>query len=207
MKVKVCGMKDAGNVASVASLKPDYMGFIFYKPSPRCCQPLDPAVVKSLPEGIEPVMVCVDMPEEEILKNVERYGFKTVQLHGHEEPELCFSLRSRGLKVVKALGMRSVESLDILRDFEGAVDLFLLDTMCATKGGSGRKFDWSILDAYDLDTDFWLSGGIGPQDGEAIRNIHHPHFKGIDLNSRFETAPGIKDADLLSTFFNVLNRN
>lgn len=197
-------MRDAGNIAAIASLKPDYMGFIFYKPSPRCCEGLDPETLRSLPEGVEPVMVSVDMTEAEVMATAQRYGFHTVQLHGHESPEMCFSLRSRGLHVVKAMGMRSAESIENLREFEGAVDAFLLDTLSAAKGGSGRKFDWTILDAYDLDEDFYLSGGIGPEDAGAILSLHHPKFKGIDLNSRFEISPGMKDPELLRRFLDLL---
>lgn len=204
MKIKVCGMKDAENIKEVAALGPDYMGFIFYERSPRYCGGLAPAVVKSLRENVKPVMVSVDLTEDEIMKIVDRYGFGIVQLHGHETPELCFSLRSRGLKVVKAAGMRSAASLDILREYGGAVDAFLLDTLCVTKGGSGKKFDWSILEAYDLPEDFYLSGGIGPQDAEALKALNHPRFVGIDLNSRFETEPGVKDVELLRKFINEI---
>ncbi|MDE5881198.1 MAG: phosphoribosylanthranilate isomerase [Muribaculaceae bacterium] len=204
MKIKVCGMKDAENIKEVTALGPDYMGFIFYERSPRYCGGMAPAVVKGLPDNVKPVMVSVDMTEDEIMRIAERYGFGIVQLHGHELPELCFSLRSRGLKVVKAAGMRSASNLDILREYGGAVDAFLLDTLCAAKGGSGRKFDWSILDAYDLPEDFYLSGGIGPQDVESVKQLHHPRFVGIDLNSRFETSPGIKDVDMLRKFINEI---
>lgn len=197
-------MRDAENIQEVAALSPDYMGFIFYERSPRYCGGLTPTVVKGLPENVKPVMVSVDMTEDEIMRVVERYGFGIVQLHGHEMPELCFSLRSRGLKVVKAAGMRTASNLDILREYGGAVDAFLLDTLCAAKGGSGRKFDWSILDAYDLSEDFYLSGGIGSQDTEALKVLSHPRFVGIDLNSRFETAPGIKDVELLCKFINEI---
>lgn len=200
MKIKICGMRDAENVKEVAALEPDYMGFIFYDKSSRYCGGIDPAIVKGLPDEVEPVMVTVNMDEEDIIKIAERYGFRTIQLHGHETPELCFSLRSRGMKVVKAAGIRSAESLELLEEYEGAVDAFLLDTYCSTKGGSGRKFDWSILKSYDLDVDFLLSGGIGPQDAEVVKKFDHPRFAGIDLNSRFETSPAVKDTGLLDDF-------
>lgn len=199
-------MRDAGNITEVAKLRPDFMGFIFFKHSPRCCEGINPKEIRKLPEEVKPVMVSVDMTEDEILRDVERYGFPIVQLHGHESPELCFSLRNRGLKVLKAMGMRSAESIENLKDFEGAVDAFLLDTLCPGKGGSGKKFDWGILDAYDLNEDFYLSGGIGPQDAEALLALSHPKFKGIDLNSRFETAPGIKDLALLRQFLGEIRR-
>ncbi len=206
MKVKVCGMRDAENIAEVASFSPDYLGFIFYKPSPRCCEGLDQNVVASLPRGIEPVMVSVNMAEEEVKSIAKRYGFHTVQLHGNESPKMCNNLRNSGLTVIKAMGISSEESLKVLHKYAGAVDFFLLDTKTPSKGGSGKKFDWSILDAYNLEEPFMLSGGIGPEDAEAILTLSHPTFIGIDLNSRFEISPGIKNAPLLQEFLNKIHK-
>lgn len=197
-------MRDAGNVREVMALSPDYMGFIFYERSPRCCIGISPVVVKGLPDTTTPVMVSVDMGEEEIMRLADLYGFCNLQLHGHETPELCFSLRNRGMRVIKAAGIRSSESLEVLREYEGAVDIFLLDTFCPDRGGSGRKFDWDILESYDLGVDFWLSGGIGPSDAGVIKTLRHPRFVGIDINSRFEISPGVKDAEKLRVFFNEL---
>lgn len=206
MKVKICGMRDAQNIGEVAALKPDYMGFIFYEPSPRNCFGIDRAIIASLPDGVEPVMVAVDMTEDEILTTAGHYGFHTVQLHGKESSKMCRSLHSKGFKVMKAIGIHSVESLKTLKEYEGSVDCFLLDTLTPTKGGSGRKFDWSILDSYNLNEPFWLSGGISPDDAEAILAIRHTKFEGIDLNSRFESSPGIKNAPLLHQFLSLLHK-
>ncbi len=205
MKVKVCGMRDAKNITEVAALSPDYLGFIFYKPSPRCCNDIDPEVIESLPNGIEPVMVSVNMAEEEVKSVAKQYGFRTVQLHGNESPEMCQNLRNSGMTVIKAMGMSSEESLKALHKYGGAVDFFLLDTKTPSKGGSGKKFDWSILEVYNLDEPFLLSGGIGPDDAEAILSITHPKFIGIDLNSRFEISPGLKNASLLKLFLNKIH--
>lgn len=207
MKVKICGMREEVNVADIASLRPDYMGFIFYESSPRNCIGIPPSLIGSLPEGIEPVMVTVDLPEDELISIADLYGFRTVQLHGKESPEMCRSLRSRGFNVIKALGMRSAESINALHEYEDTVDLLLLDTLTPSKGGSGKKFDWSILDAYDLKVPFILSGGIGPTDAEAILALKHPKFEGIDLNSRFESSPGVKNASLLHQFLTQIKIN
>lgn len=204
MKIKICGMRDADNITEIASLGPNYMGFIFYEPSPRNCIGIDPAIIASLPDGVEPVMVAVDMMEDEILTTATRYGFHTVQLHGKELPEMCSRLKDSGIKVIKAIGMHSSESLDLLKNYEGSVDFFLLDTFSTSKGGSGKKFDWSILDAYNLHEPFILSGGISPGDAEAILAFHHPKFEGIDLNSRFELSPGVKNPTLLYKFLTRL---
>lgn len=205
MKVKVCGMRDARNVKEVAALHPDYMGFIFYAPSSRSCIGIEPDIIGNLPKETEPVMVTVDMAEDDILKIAERYGFKTLQLHGKESPEMCSRLRSKGFRVVKAYGIQSSESIKELEKYSGKVDVFLFDTACASKGGSGKKFDWEILNSYNLDEDFWLSGGIGPEDAEALKELKHPRFAGIDLNSRFETSPALKDPELLKTFLTKIS--
>lgn len=207
MKVKVCGMKNAGNIAAIVSLKPDYLGFIFHNPSPRNCIGMDPAITTSQPKDVEPVMVSVDMTEDGLLTTAQQYGFRTMQLHGNEAPEMCRRLRSKGFRIIKAIGMHSTESLKSLQLYEGAVDMFLLDTFTPSKGGSGKKFDWSILDAYDMNEPFMLSGGIGPEDGESILAIRHPKFEGIDLNSRFESSPGIKNVTLLKNFLSLIRSN
>lgn len=199
-------MTDADNIRKIAALHPDYLGFIFYKPSPRNCIGIEPRIISTLPDGIEPVMVSVDMTEGEVLSVANSYGFRAVQLHGKESPEMCQNLRNSGLKVIKALGMQTEESLNKLKSYEGAVDLFLLDTYTPTKGGSGEKFDWSILEEYDLNTPFMLSGGIGAEDGDAILNLHHLKFEGIDLNSRFETSPGLKNTQLLKQFLSKIKK-
>lgn len=204
LKIKICGMKDARNIQDIANLMPDYMGFIFYPRSPRCCDGLDPEIVKILPEGIVTVAVTVDETEEEILSHVAKYGFKAIQLHGSESPELCRRLKDKGLIVLKAISINGSESLDKISSYEGCVDMFVFDTASRAKGGSGRKFDWELLKSAPVHTPFLLSGGIGPDDLEAVESISLPYLEGIDLNSRFETCPGVKDVSLLSGFISGL---
>lgn len=204
MKIKVCGMRDVYNISEVASLNPDYMGFIFYPPSPRYCSNLNPDFVKLLSPDIISVAVTVDVSEDDIVGLVEKYGFKAVQLHGKETPELCNRLRRRGIKVFKAISVKGTESVECIRNYEGSVDLFVFDTATVSKGGSGKKFEWSILESADIHTDFLLSGGIGPEDVENVLRFHHQHLIGVDLNSRFEVAPGIKDVGLLRRFIGQL---
>ncbi len=200
LQIKICGMKDANNIREVVTLMPDYMGFIFYSRSPRCCVGLDPEVVKNLPKEITPVAVTVDETEEEIVYHVVKYGFKAIQLHGDESPELCLRLKELGLFVIKAIPIRDEESLNKISGFEGCVDMFVFDTASHVKGGSGKKFDWALLNKLHLHTPFLLSGGIGPEDREVLKSLHHPYLKGIDINSRFESSPGIKNVSLLRNF-------
>ena len=201
MKIKVCGMREPENIADVARLKPDFMGFIFYPPSPRHALPaLDASMIASLPEGITPVAVTVNMKEEDLLVLAEEHGFRAFQLHGNEDPGLCRSLRDKGFIVIKAFGVRNEEDFQDLDRYSGCVDYFLFDTATESKGGSGRKFDWDLLSRYNLPEPFLLSGGISSGDAEEISRIIHPRFSGIDLNSRFEIAPALKDASLLNRF-------
>lgn len=206
MKIKVCGMREASNVAEIGDEHPDYMGFIFYAPSPRDCSGMHPDVLKNLPDGVEPVAVTVNMKPETVMQLVERYGFRTVQLHGDESPDDCRILHEKGLTVFKAIGIKGEESLKSLPDYQGYADMFVFDTSAASRGGTGRKFDWNLLHNYTGDTPFLLSGGIGPEDVELVRGIRHPSFAGIDLNSRFEISPAKKDVDLIRKIFKEIRK-
>lgn len=200
MVIKVCGMKEPSNIRDVASLHPMLMGFIFHRESPRDASGLDPDVVKSLPEFIRPVGVFVDRPVEEVAATAVRYGIGRVQLHGSESPEECARLRSAGLKVYKAIAVGDEVDWEKYRRYEEAVDLFVLDKKTSSGGGSGKKFDWSLLDDYHLAVPYLLGGGIGPDDIAAIVGAMRPGMAGIDINSRFESAPGIKDLHRLVKF-------
>lgn len=200
MVIKVCGMREPSNIRDVASLHPMLMGFIFHPASPRDASDLDPAVVKSLPEFIKPVGVFVDRPVGEVAATARRYGIGRVQLHGSESPEECSRLRGLGFKVYKAIAVGDDIDWPLLRRYEGAVDLFVFDKKTPAGGGSGEKFDWSLLDGYGLGVPYLLGGGIGPGDVAAIVGAMRPGMAGIDINSRFESAPGVKDLQRLVKF-------
>lgn len=206
MIIKVCGMRDRDNVRYVASLTPMLMGFIFYDKSPRSAIGIDPAVIGELPEYIRPVAVFVNASTDEITAVTDRYGFKIVQLHGDEPPEMCDTLRNRGLTVFKAVGISSAEDLDRAKAYDGHADLLVLDTKTASRGGSGLKFSWDLLKDYRCPTPYLLSGGIGPGDVDAIVGAMRPGMAGIDINSRFETAPGVKDVAALTKFILSLRK-
>lgn len=200
MRVKVCGMNFPDNVLAVDALGVDSLGFVFYPNSPRC--------VATPPEKLPPtrakrVGVFVDQDEDEILSAVGRYGLDGVQLHGAESPDFCRRLRGSlppGTLLVKAVGVASSEDLTTALAYEEVADGLLFDTRCATHGGSGRRFDWSLLSRYRGNLPFLLSGGLGPGDEERVRSFHHPRCQGVDLNSRFELSPGIKDVAVLARF-------
>lgn len=153
-----------------------------------------------------------DMPQN-IITAVYNYHLSYVQLHGDESPVMIDNLRRTlvpdivpQIKIIKAISVSNAEDLKCCEQYEGHVDLFLFDTKCKGYGGSGQKYDWSVLEAYTGQTPFLLSGGIGPGDADRLRDFHHPQCVGIDLNSKFETAPGMKDINLLQNFLHQLNK-
>ena len=203
MIVKVCGMSDAVNIRLAEQLNIDWMGFIFYPPSPRYVERRP----DYLPQLQRRVGVFVNADEAFILSRISLFGLQLLQLHGHETPRQCRSLReATGLSVIKAFSVKSAADVAETRHYEGAADYFLFDTPTPGVGGSGRSFDHSLLDHYTGATPFLLSGGLGPNSADNILSLHHPQMVGIDLNSRFETAPGIKSIHRLQQFLQSLGQ-
>ena len=221
--IKVCGMRDAQNIREVAALGVNLIGLIFYPKSPRYVKSpnslnsLTPLPLSQgegsnmLDKQYKTVGVFVnDMPQN-IVTAVYNYHLSYVQLHGDESPVMIDNLRRTlvpdivpQIKIIKAISISNAEDLKRCEQYEGHVDLFLFDTKCKGYGGSGQQYDWSVLEAYTGQTPFLLSGGIGPEDAERIHDFHHPRCIGIDLNSKFETAPGMKDVEMLKKFINSL---
>lgn len=201
IKIKVCGMRDPENLELLCSLGPDYVGFIFYSESKRYVghRP-DPLLFNLVPPGIQKVGVFVNEQLDAIIKRFEEHGLDLVQLHGHESPEFCRELTDAGIPLIKALAPDSS-----LFDYAGVVQFFLFDTPAATWGGTGKKFDWDLLKGRSIPVPFLMSGGIGPRDVEAIRQIRQENFVGVDVNSRFELSPGLKDIGQLERFMKELS--
>lgn len=200
LSIKVCGMKDPANIKAVAQLAPTLMGFIFYDRTPRDASGLEPDTIAKLPGEVCPVAVFVNAPREFIGETIAKYGFRTIQLHGNESPAECRYWRAQGLKVMKAIPIGGPADIALAHEYEGAVDAFVFDTRSDKPGGSGKRFDWSLLEDYLSSTPYLLSGGIGPDDLPAILNAIRPEMMGIDINSRFESSPGVKDTALLTHF-------
>ena len=206
MITKVCGMCQAENVQAVAETGIQWMGFIFYAPSPRCLlrDPAEAGRVRQLitADTFRPkrVGVFVNQSQEEILALAQTYALDYLQLHGHESPDFCYTLHKRGYALIKAFSIATAEDLAHTADYAGRVDYFLFDTKTPLKGGSGEQFDWSVLQSYDGATPFLLSGGIGPDDARRVRAFSHPRCIGIDVNSKFEKEPAFKDVDMLRKF-------
>jgi phosphoribosylanthranilate isomerase len=198
MMIKVCGMREADNIREVERLGIDLMGFIFWPKSSRYVSER-PAY---LPESCKRVGVFVDEAPEQIKRIAEDYALDYIQLHGHETPEQISHLLPLAprLSLVKAFNIATADDFAITEAYEGVVDCFLFDTKGKCVGGNGEKFDWRVLDDYAGKTPFILSGGIGPDDAGRVNNFHHPQCIGIDLNSRFESAPALKDVQEISRF-------
>lgn len=204
MIIKVCGNAHAENIEAVGQLTPMLMGFIFYEGSPRSACGLDPAVVRALPSFVRPVGVFVDADEKEIVETCRRYGIRIVQLHGrHETPALAHRLRQHCLTIFRAVAPNPAapDPWEHIAPWAAAADMLVIDTPSDTlHGGTGKKWDWSLLASYPFATPYLISGGIGPDDIPAIVAAMRPPMAGIEVNSRFETAPGVKDLNLLIRF-------
>ena len=198
MIVKVCGMRDAENIRQLEALGIDWMGMIFWPKSKRYVS-MPPVY---LPQHMRKVGVFVDASLDAIRQHVEDYHLDIVQLHGQESPETLKALKP--LTLIKALNIATPEDLQKTEPYEGLADYFLFDTKGESVGGNGEKFDWSVLDNYQGKTPFLLSGGIGSEDAEVVKTFHHPKCIGIDLNSRFETEPGLKDITKLKQFLEAI---
>ena len=200
MVYKVCGMRNAENIREVSALGIDLMGFIFWPKSSRYVA--EPP--SYLPTDCKRVGVFVDASLEDIRQHIHDYQLDIVQLHGHESPEFAKALKPA--IIIKAFNIATAEDLKQTKPYEGIADYFLFDTKAQLPGGSGEQFDWSVLSQYEGTTPFLLSGGIGPDDAERIKTFHHERCIGIDLNSRFELAPALKDVHQLKEFLKKVKR-
>jgi len=199
-------MKYPENIQAIAALKPDLIGFIFYPKSPRYAEPLDASVLNSLPPTIKKIGVFVNENLENILTIAYKYKLDGIQLHGAELVNMCRELKRLGYIVIKAFPVAEASPPPVTKAYEGVCDYFLFDTKTEGYGGSGVKFNWKMLNEYVGETPFLLSGGIASDDAEAIQKIEHLKFAGIDLNSKFEVKPGLKNVDLLKGFIQQFQR-
>jgi phosphoribosylanthranilate isomerase len=205
MKIKICGMRDAQNIAEASELSPDIMGFIFYPNSPRYAGlVLEPDTTTRIPASIKKAGVFVNADFDAIAEMIVKYSLDIVQLHGSESPDLCHRLKENGVGVIKAFSIRDVKTFLQCTEYTDVTDYFLFDTLTPDYGGSGLRFEWKILQYYNLDHPFFLSGGIGPADVGDIMKISHPALYGIDINSKFESVPGLKDINTSKKFISEI---
>lgn len=197
-------MKYQENIKDVASLQPDYLGFIFHEPSPRHFEDIIPEI----PNSIKKVGVFVDEKIEFIARQIENYQLNTVQLHGHESVEMCRILKASNIEVIKVFSIKDQFDFSVLEPYEEVCDYFLFDTKGKLPGGNGYAFDWSVLNAYPSTKPFFLSGGIGLSEIKNIKEFQNSNASkycfAIDVNSKFEIEPGLKNSEELKVFINKL---
>ena len=198
MKLKICGMKYTDNIIEIGALLPDYMGFIFWKKSPRYFDGTIPELIKT----IKKTGVFVNETVENIFAKINKYDLQAVQLHGKESVEFCLELKNKielkidhKIEIIKVFSVGENFDFEILKPFENVCDYFLFDTEGKLPGGNGTAFNWNILENYKSEKPFFLSGGIGIEDIPIIKKLKLPIY-GIDINSKFEIEPGLKNVEL-----------
>jgi phosphoribosylanthranilate isomerase len=207
-------MKNPENIACLAKLNPDYLGLIFYQASKRFVSNPDTLVLNSLPSSIKLTGVFVDENLEEVLKLAQKYNLSAIQLHGsesvaycqHLKNELSKSMPSKNMELLKAFGLATSFDFGLLKPFNDTVDYFLFDTKTTEYGGSGLTFDWRILEGYSEEKPFFLSGGLSPENIQEVLNLDLKHLFGLDLNSKFEIEPGLKDLESIKIAFDLIRK-
>ena len=207
--IKVCGMRDTTNIAELAQLPIDYMGFILYPKSLRYIFKTQNAIRAVLPKTIQKTAVSVNLSFELLIDIVSEFKFHAVQVHGKESAEYCNSVRKAlpTITIFKAIGVDTHFDFNSLNDYQNEIDYFLFDTKSDAHGGTGKKFSWHVLDNYIIEKPFFLSGGIGAEDSESLKLFNHPQCVGFDINSRFEIEPALKNIESVKNFIEGTNKN
>jgi len=194
-------MRDPENISGVITALPEYLGFIFFPKSKRFVgfETL-PEVLSIIPDSVKKVGVFVDETFEKVSETAQQRNLNVIQLHGHETPAFCQQIKDSGITIFKAFSVDDQFDFEILNAYSGVCDYFLFDTKGHLPGGTGQKFNWQLLENYKGDVPFFLSGGIGPNDLEALLQFRHPLLFGIDINSGFEISPGMKNVEKVKNF-------
>ena len=205
VQLKICGMKYPENIQEIAALKPDYLGFIFWDKSSRN---FDLEELPKLDAKIKKVGVFVDATLEEIQNKIKVFQLDIIQLHGKESVDFCLELKNKNIEIIKAFSINNVFDFSQLKAYENAVDYFFFGTKGKLPGGNGTTFDWKVLENYNLQQPFFLSGGIGLTEIDKIQEFLTSDLSkncyAIDVNSRFEIEPGLKNKIDLEKFKNIL---
>ncbi len=203
MNIKVCGITELKQLQQLDGLDIDFAGMIFYKESPRYVGgKLNPKDVKKADFDLKKTGVFVNPEMIDVLDAIDEYGLEVVQLHGDETPEMCEDLSSE-VEVIKAFRIKGDEDIDkLVAPYDAVCDYYLFDTggLKESFGGTGQQFDWSILEKAKIEKPFFLSGGIGVEDAARVKGFKHPDMFGVDINSKFEVSPGVKDMKLVLQF-------
>lgn len=204
MKLKVCGMRYEDNIQLIASIHPDYMGFIFFEGSSRHVSASTP----TLPLTIKKVGVFVNASYDSIVEKINTHNLQAVQLHGEETAEFCKSLRALNVEIIKVFSIKNEFNFDELTHYETVCDYYLFDTKGPLAGGNGYCFDWSVLELYPSTKPYFLSGGIGLENADQLQefktSVAATYCHAVDVNSKFEIAPAKKNKELLEKFKHLL---
>jgi len=196
LQLKICGMRDAKNIAEVGALHPDYMGFIFYRPSPRYVG-ANFSIPQNFPSIVRKVGVFVNEAPDSILSKMRSLDLDFVQLHGKEPAGLCVVLKQHDVKVIKVFSIDDDFDFKVTKPYESVVDYFLFDTKGKNYGGNAQAFKWEILKRYDQQIPFFLSGGLTSENIAGVRELKGMNLHALDVNSGVELEPGLKSPDLI----------
>ena len=200
LKIKVCGMRSPSNVKALEELSIDYMGFIFYEKSKRNLT----NYVETKNKNLQRVGVFVNETFEIIRDKILDFKLDAIQLHGDENPDFCKAIQTLYVDVIKVFSVDKDFDFELTKPYTSSCDYFLFDTKGKERGGNGVVFDWKILEKYTGLKPFFLSGGIGPDSIQAIKNLNHDNLYALDLNSKFEDQPALKNIEKLKTFIDDL---
>ena len=203
LKLKVCGMRDPENILEVSKLQPDFMGFIFYAPSPRYVG--DNFTMPYFAGPTKKVGVFVNEATNMIVKKVHKFSLDLVQLHGHESLQQCREIKNEGISIIKVFSVEDKTDFGMTEAFAPIVDHFLFDTKGKYYGGNAKTFNWEILSRYKQGIPFFLSGGITPAHIDGVRNLDHDQLHAIDINSGVEIRPALKDVQQIKVIKTILN--
>jgi phosphoribosylanthranilate isomerase len=204
IRIKICGMREKSNILDVARLGPDYMGFIFYRETPRYVGD-DFSIPDEFPFTTKRVGVFVNQETDEILDKVMRFRLDFVQLHGTESVSQCQELKNTGVGVIKVFSVDDDMDFRVTHPYSGAVDFFLFDTKGKYFGGNSKTFNWEVLHRYDQEVPFFLSGGINAANAEGIKSLKALNLQAVDLNSGVEIRPALKDVARIVEIRSTLN--
>ena len=200
-------MRDPQNIQDLGTVQPDFMGFIFYPKSPRYVgEEWDESIAKSIPSSIKKIGVFVNESVEKINLLASKYQLDGIQLHGSETPEICQTIKDKNLLVLKAFSVDESFDFELIKKYESFCDYFLFDTKTSQHGGSGVKFDWKKLYEYTSSIPFFLSGGIMEEDVNEIKSLNIKGLYSVDINSKFEIEPALKDIKMVERFAQKLRQ-
>ena len=206
MKIKVCGMRDLENIHQLIDASPDYIGFIFYPKSKRYVgTDFDAKITQSIPSSIKKVGVFVNEDIDVLISACQKYKLDFVQLHGGESVAYCQKVYENNINIIKVFSIEEQFDFNEIKAFQAYITYVLFDTKCKEYGGSGEKFNWKIIENYKLSTPLFLSGGIDIDDVDDIKKIQNLNIHAIDINSKFEIEPALKDVEKVDSFIKTMN--